>query len=87
MPCFSVAVEGRAARARALHVEIDDAFLVAAEGDVAAVVGDGRPHARLDQVLDGRNRLGVRLIEEFLRGFILAAAVRQQRRAGTCNAP
>ena len=33
---------GRAARARALHVEIDDAVAKAPEGDVAAVIGDRR---------------------------------------------
>src|SRR6478752_10777665 len=43
---------GRAARAGPLHVEIHDAFLVTTEGYVAAVSGDGRTHARLDQILD-----------------------------------
>ena len=44
---------GRAAGAGALHVEIDDAVPEAAEGDVAAVIRDRRPHAGFDQVLDG----------------------------------
>src|ERR1700686_4706919 len=55
---------GRAARAGALHIEIDDAFLVAAKGDVAAVAGYRRAHAGLDQILDGGNRIGVLGVEE-----------------------
>src|SRR5262249_50044396 len=43
----------RAARAGALHVEIDDAVLEPPEGDVAAVVRHRRPHPRLDELLDG----------------------------------
>src|SRR5262249_28806432 len=58
---------GRAARAGPLHVEIDNAFLVATEGDVAAVTGDGRAHARLDQILDGGNGLRILGVEKFLR--------------------
>src|SRR4051794_10514279 len=38
----------RAAGAGALHVEIDDPVLEAAEGDVAAVVGDCGAHPGLD---------------------------------------
>src|SRR5262245_7230837 len=75
---------GWAARAGALHVEIDDAVLEAAEGDVAAVIGDRRPHPGLDQLLDGGDRLGIGGFEEFARaiggGTGLAAA--QQRRVG-----
>src|ERR1700694_2758118 len=55
----------RTARARSLHGEIDHAVLVAAKGDVAAVAGDRRPHPRLDQLLDGGDRLGVTRREEF----------------------
>ena len=47
----------RAAGAGALHGQIDDAVLEAAERDVAAVIGHRRPHPRLDaesgQILDG----------------------------------
>src|ERR1700722_1872263 len=57
---------GRAARAGALHVEIDDAVLEAAEGDVAAVVGDRRSYPCLDQVLDGGNRLSVVFAEKLI---------------------
>src|SRR5581483_3840198 len=48
---------GRAARAGAAHMEIDDALAIALEGDVAAVLGDRRAHARLEQLLDGLDRL------------------------------
>ena len=57
----------RAARAGALHVEIDNAFLVATECNVAAVAGDRRPDARLDQVLDGCDGLGILGVEELVR--------------------
>src|SRR4051812_31773216 len=76
----------RAAGAGALHVEIDDAVLETAEGDVPAVIGDRRPHPGLDQVLDGVHGLGIGLVEElpFLVGGLVAAraAVGHQRRAG-----
>ena len=65
----------RAARARALHVEIDDAVLETAEGDVAAVIGDRRPHPRLDQFLDGGDGFGVGRIEEFVAVALLGAAI------------
>ena len=42
------------------------AFLVALEGDVAAVAGHRRAHARLDQILDGGDGLGVLGVEEFV---------------------
>src|SRR5262249_11791816 len=49
----------------------------AAERDVAAVVGDRRPHARLDQLFDGGNGFGILLLEEVLafarRGRVRAA--------------
>src|SRR5947209_17817830 len=50
---------GRTAGAGALHVEIDDAVLETAEGDVAAVIGNRRTDAGLDQILDGVDRLGI----------------------------
>jgi hypothetical protein len=56
----------RAARARALHVEVDDAFLVAAEGDVAAVTRHCWAYTRLDQILDGGDGLGVLGVKEFI---------------------
>src|SRR3989304_1218951 len=59
---------GRATRAGALHVQEDDAFLVALEGDVAAVAGHRRAHARFDQVLDGGDGVGVLGVEEFVVG-------------------
>src|SRR5437588_3667356 len=58
---------GRTARAGTLHGEIDDTFLVAAECDVATVIGDRRAHACLDQFLDRRDRVGVGSLEEFAR--------------------
>jgi hypothetical protein len=42
----------RAARARALHVQVDDAVLEAVEDDVAAILGDGGAHPRVEQLLD-----------------------------------
>ena len=42
----------RAARAGALHIEIDDAVAIALECDVAAVLGDCRANPRLEQFLD-----------------------------------
>jgi hypothetical protein len=57
---------GRAARAGALHVEVDDAVLEAAEGDVAAVAGDRRADAGLEQLLDGLDRRRVGSVEELL---------------------
>ena len=44
-----------AARAGAAHVQIDDAVAEAREGDVAAVLRHRRAHARLQQLLDGRD--------------------------------
>src|SRR5450631_4353832 len=55
-----------AAGAGALHVEVDDAVLEAAKGDVAAITGDRGAHPGFDQVLDGRDRLGVGLVEELV---------------------
>src|SRR5581483_11245131 len=55
-----VAQGGRRARAAgtgAAHVQEDHAVLEAAEHDVAAVVGDRRPHARVEQLLDGLDRV------------------------------
>ena len=73
---------GRAARAGALHGQEHDAFLVALEGDVAAVAGDRRAHASLDQILDGGDRIGVLGVVEFIRiGRLRRAPVCQQRRA------
>src|SRR5687767_8881159 len=43
---------GRAAGAGALHRQIDRAVLEAAEGDVAAIAGNGRADSGLQQVLD-----------------------------------
>src|SRR6516164_10682418 len=56
----------RAARASALHVEINDAVLETLERDIAAVVGDRRPHPGLEQFLDRRDGLGVGGVEKLL---------------------
>src|SRR5512143_3810297 len=56
--------------AGAAHVKIDDALAIALEGDVAAVLGDGRPHARLEQLLDGLDRLLVLRRVELARGAL-----------------
>src|SRR5262249_31813696 len=50
---------GGAARASAFHVEVYNAFLVAAEGYVATVARHRRTHARLDQILDGGDGLHI----------------------------
>ena len=65
MPFRKVTVDDGHPRARTLHVHVDDAILEAAEGDVAAVIGDSRPHPRLDQILDQGHSLGVCFIEKF----------------------
>ena len=56
-------------------MEIDDAVLEAAERNVAAVIGDGRPDPCLDQFLDGGNRLGVGRIEKLVVGILLGVGV------------
>src|SRR5882724_2976081 len=71
----------RAAGAGALHVQIDDAFLEALEGDVTAVIGDRRPHPCLDQVLDRGHDLGVGGLEEFVVGGSAGLSFVEQRRA------
>src|SRR3546814_900294 len=48
-----------AARAGAVQGEIDGAFLKAAIDDVAAILGDRRANARLDQLLDLGDNVGV----------------------------
>ena len=82
MPCLQRRGRRRAAGAGALHVQVDDAFLVALEGDVAAVVGDGRAHAGLDQVLDDGDRLRVLGVEEFV-----ARLPRSPRLSASSGAP
>ena len=64
----------RAAGTGAFHVEIDDAILETAESDVAAVVGDRGANPGLDQLLDGGDCGGIRLVEEFFAVFDLGAA-------------
>src|SRR6516225_10993728 len=71
----------RAARTCAFHVEIDDAILETAERDVAAIVGDCGADPGLDQLLDGGDRGGVRLVEEFFAVFGLGAAGGNEWRA------
>ena len=63
-------------------------FLVAAEGDVAAVTRHCRAHTRLDQILDGGDGLGVLGVEEFIRRGIGSGSRRRQAAAHpTCSAP
>src|ERR1043166_833397 len=74
---FDAVPQGRgrrgAARARALHGEVNHPVLETAEGDVAAVVRHRRAHPRLDQLLDGGDRLGVIFVEKFIdRGALPA---------------
>ena len=71
MPWRSVAVElGQPEQAPRI-CKIDDAVAIALEGDVAAVLGDGRAHARLEQLLDGLDRLLVLGREELAVGGAL----------------
>ena len=72
---------GRTTRAGALHVEIDNSFLVATEGDVAAVAGDGRPDARLNQVFDGGDGLGILGVEEFVGGGLIRFRIARHKGA------
>ena len=53
MPWRSVAVELGQPAAGAAHVQEHDAILEAVEDDVAAVIGNRGPHARIEQLLDG----------------------------------
>ena len=46
----------RATRASAAHVKINDAVAETRERDVATILSDRRPHARLEQLLDRRDR-------------------------------
>ncbi len=57
----------RTTGAGAFHVDIDDAVFEAAERDVAAVISDRRANPGLDQLLDGGDRGGIRLVEKILR--------------------
>ena len=41
-----------------------DAVAIALEGDVAAILGHGGAHARLEQLLDGVDGLGVGWLEK-----------------------
>src|SRR4029077_10144015 len=70
----------RAARAGALHVQIDDTVLETLERDVAAVIGDGRPYARLDQLLDRGDGLGIGGVEKLVGLIGLGARAVEQRR-------
>src|SRR5215471_7623233 len=65
----------------AFHVEIDDAILEATESDVATIICDCGANPGLDQLLDGGDRGGVRLVEEFFAVFDLGAAGGDERRA------
>ena len=56
-----------AARAGAAHMQEDHAVAIALEGDVAAVLGHRRTHARLEQLLDGLDGLLVLRRVEFAR--------------------
>ena len=73
---------GGAAGAGALHLEIDDSLAVALEDDVAAVAGDRRADAGLDQFLDRLDLLLVLGIEELAGRDRVGAARFDQRRAG-----
>src|SRR5262249_39404167 len=60
----------------------DDPVLESAEGDIAAVIGDGRAYPGLDQLLDGGDGFGVlRLVELVRRGGRLAGIGAHQRPA------
>src|SRR5579871_1101424 len=72
----------RAPGARSAHVEEDHAIAEAAESDVAAVLGDGRPNTRLDQFLDGRDRLGILGGKEFFALARRGRSADEHRRAG-----
>ena len=87
MPCCSVAVEDGQPEQAPFMVQVHDAFLVALEGDVAAVAGHRRAHAGLDQVLDDGDRLGIVVVEEFVARRRRLGARRQAAARRSCNAP
>ena len=83
MPCFSVAVDdGQPAQAPFMCRKTVP-FSIAAEGDVAAVLGDGRADAGVEQFLDRHDDLGIGLVEEFAArlGRPAPLAGRHHRRA------
>src|SRR5690606_7106881 len=61
----------RATGAGALHVQKHDAVLITTEGDIAAILGNCRPHPRVEQLLDGEDDLLVGLVVKFLAVFTL----------------
>src|SRR5262245_34967399 len=71
-----------AARAGALHVEKDDAIMIALESDVAAILGDRRAYAGFEEFLDRADDLTIRLGEIFLAGLIGLGGLGDDRRTG-----
>ena len=83
MPCFSVAVDDGQPAQAPFMCRNTVPFSIAAEGDVAAVLGHGRAHARLQQFLDGDDDLGrpCRRTRRFRRQAHRASTWRHDRRA------
>ena len=70
-PHFQGRGRTRAARARTLHMQVDDAILEILEHDITTVLRHGGPNARVEQFLD--------LSDDFVIG--LSACVRRPRRS------
>ena len=67
MPCFSVAVDDGQPAQAPFMCRNTVPFSIAAEGDVAAVLGDGRANPRVEQFLDGHDDLLVGLVDRTRR--------------------
>ena len=80
MPWRSVAVDDGQPE-QAPFMLRDDAILETAESDIAAIVGNRGANPGLDQLLDGGDRGGVRLVEELFAVLDLGAAGGDERRA------
>ncbi len=70
---------GRTARTGTLHVEEHDAFLIALEGDVAAVLRNGRTDTRVENFLDLRDDLAVLAVVTGM-GIVAVARCEEDRR-------
>src|SRR5690625_2664832 len=73
---------GRAARAGALHVDIDHAAVETVKGDVSAILRHGRAHAAVEQLLDLGHDLGIRPVAVISMAVILGLACIHHRLAG-----
>ena len=64
MPCFSVAVDDGQPAQAPFMLRNTTPFSIAAEGDVAAILGNGGAHPGFQQFLDGDHDLGIGRVVE-----------------------